>query len=86
MLLRLRGCAAAQVGDTCLARERLLEAATAAQRSGHLFEHALAAQVLGQILPGDDGAVHHAVAADLLNRLGVVRTPNVPLLRVAATA
>src|SRR5581483_498719 len=79
MLTRLRGCAAAQRGEWEPARRLLHEAAAESERSGNLYERALALHVLGEV-DGELADVARAEAAALFGRLDVVWTPVVPLL------
>jgi class 3 adenylate cyclase/tetratricopeptide (TPR) repeat protein len=78
MLLRLRGCTAAQSGALGPARERLTEAVASAERTGNLFEQALALHTLGHITDGSEGEAHRACAAGLLERLDVRWLPPIP--------
>ena len=83
-LLRVRGYALAQVGDLGAAREAFEESLAAARAGDADYEVALSLQVLMRlaVLEGTappDGAV--AESAAILNRLGVVAVPAVPLAR-----
>jgi class 3 adenylate cyclase/tetratricopeptide (TPR) repeat protein len=82
MLLRVLGYAAAQTDDPGTARSRLETSLALAREAGAEYEAALTLEALGRVLEGTDdeaaSAAREATRASLA-RLGVVRTPDVPL-------
>jgi hypothetical protein len=82
MLLRLRGCALAQLGDLDAARSSLEASADIARTSGATYELGLTLDALAAILEatGSEGAVAAgSEAREILEPLGVESTPRVPL-------
>lgn len=79
MLRRLQGYAAAQHGDADRARQVLHDALHRAEQSDFIFERALTLEALGRVLDAHEAEPYRIAAAGLLQRLGVVSTPSIPL-------
>jgi tetratricopeptide (TPR) repeat protein len=82
MLDRLAGYALAQAGDPERGADRLEASLAACRSSGAEYEAALALEGLSLVAPlvgRDDASELAAEAAAIFERLGVVRTPDVPL-------
>ncbi len=80
-LLRLRGWALIQTGSRGDARDPLVKALMLARERKDMYESALAIEALVVLerLGGGDGEALDAERRALLDRLGVVGTPNVPI-------
>ena len=81
ILHRVWGYALAQQGDPDLARAALEASLRLARESRAAYEEALTLEALARLAAslGDDGSTAAAAAQVLFDRLGVVRTPAVPL-------
>jgi len=83
LLERVRGSALLLAGDPAGARECLDRSLAAGRESGTAYEIALTLDVLSQAVPEGDAEPFRAESAEILERLGVVLTPRLPLRGLA---